>query len=206
MRRLPGVAVEELDDLEDPALSDDPRRQLAVTLELFRMRAALTRMSQARVVFRGHADTYAGRFPGIVEEVALSLASGQPVYVCGGFGGAAEAVGEVLGLGRPWATVPACLDPRRVGEWLPWQGEAAMMGWSSRWEARTSRRWDLRWGLTVWRKLQDGKSRTCPDRPMCLWQPLEKKAGILPLNGCVHSPMQGYRGKWTLKTGVSKAR
>ena len=41
-----------------------------------------------------------GRFPGVAEEVLMALAFNKPVYLVGGFGGAAEAVGRVLGLSR----------------------------------------------------------------------------------------------------------
>lgn len=45
---------------------------------------------------------YMGRIPGVVEEVLLSLRAGQPVYLVGAFGGAAEAVIDMLeGRQRP---------------------------------------------------------------------------------------------------------
>jgi hypothetical protein len=43
-------------------------------------------------------DSYSGRMPGILEEAMIALALRQPIYVLGGFGGAAQLAGELLGL------------------------------------------------------------------------------------------------------------
>ena len=40
-------------------------------------------------------------FPGIPEEVMLTLAQGKPVYLAGAFGGGAADVGSLLGLAHP---------------------------------------------------------------------------------------------------------
>jgi hypothetical protein len=90
--------------------SSDWCTRLGFSLALFRMRALVTRLADAHLVFGGREHGSLGRFPGIAEEVMLSLASGTPVYVCGGFGGAARAVGQALGLGEAWAVTPACLQ------------------------------------------------------------------------------------------------
>jgi hypothetical protein len=39
---------------------------------------------------------YSGRIPGVVEEVLLSMRAGQPVYLCGAFGGATTLVTQLL--------------------------------------------------------------------------------------------------------------
>lgn len=45
---------------------------------------------------------YSGRIPGVIEEVIFSLRAGQPVFIVGAFGGAAEAVIDLLeGRDRP---------------------------------------------------------------------------------------------------------
>lgn len=107
LRQLPGLSKEELAELSG---SDD---RLGNTLSLFRMRALITRWADAHLAFGGKTSGSSGRFPGIAEEVMLSLAVGNAVYICGGFGGAAEAVGQVLGLDKPWSLTPDCL--RRKG-------------------------------------------------------------------------------------------
>jgi hypothetical protein len=45
---------------------------------------------------------YSGRIPGVIEEALLTLRAGQPLFVCGGFGGAANVVADLLeGRSRP---------------------------------------------------------------------------------------------------------
>jgi hypothetical protein len=56
--------------------------------------------------------------PGIVEEVMIALALRQPIYVLGGFGGAATLVGELLGLATttspPISFTPTSLDLKTI--------------------------------------------------------------------------------------------
>jgi hypothetical protein len=64
------------------------------------MRQWMTANSDARVVVGGarwHPD---GRVPGIAEEALLALEARQPVYLAGGFGGAAHDVVQALGVGH----------------------------------------------------------------------------------------------------------
>ena len=63
----------------------------------------------------------------------LSLAAGRPVYLCGGFGGAAEAVGELLGLGVPWVRVPDCFRVENQGRGEATL-EAAVKDWGDRFQ------------------------------------------------------------------------
>jgi SLOG cluster2 len=95
------------------------------------MRAEVSRLANARLVFGGQERGFSGRFAGVAEEVMLSLADGSAVYICGGFGGAAHAVGQVLGLGSSWSSVPDCLrvethDPGAVTL------ESAVKDWGGR--------------------------------------------------------------------------
>lgn len=77
--------------------------------------------SDARVVVGGKVADFAGNIPGVAEEAAATLRAGKPLYVAGGFGGAATLVGSIL---TPtlyeWlpAELPAGLSPdvRRVVE------------------------------------------------------------------------------------------
>src|SRR5437762_14359 len=61
------------------------------------MRRHVTALTDARVLVGGRLSGYAGTMPGLVEEAILSLQHRQPVYVAGGFGGAAAAIARVLG-------------------------------------------------------------------------------------------------------------
>jgi hypothetical protein len=64
----------------------------------FRRRFAMSEASVARFAVGGWTVGHKSRVPGIAEEVMLTLAFGRPVYVAGGFGGAAADVGVLLGL------------------------------------------------------------------------------------------------------------
>jgi hypothetical protein len=59
-------------------------------------RRHITRSCDARVVVGGRLTGYQGAMPGVVEEALLSLEAKQPLYVAGGFGGAAAAIARTL--------------------------------------------------------------------------------------------------------------
>jgi SLOG cluster2/ATPase family associated with various cellular activities (AAA) len=88
-----------------PHLTKEERNGLAPWLgksvERFRRRLAVTDTSVARFVISGAISGHEGRFPGIAEEVMLSLAQGHPIYVAGALPGAARDVGLLLGLSHP---------------------------------------------------------------------------------------------------------
>ena len=76
--------------------SDTPERRYAWARGLTAMRERITGLSQARLVIGGKLAGFAGLVPGVVEEAWLSLKRKQPLYVAGGFGGAARAVSDRL--------------------------------------------------------------------------------------------------------------
>jgi hypothetical protein len=83
----------------------------AQVVERFRRRLAVSESSVARFAVAGAIEKHGGRVPGIAEELMLTLALQKPVYVAGGFGGAALAVGSLLGLARPrTGEVPKSLE------------------------------------------------------------------------------------------------
>ncbi|GJA34618.1 MULTISPECIES: hypothetical protein [Aeromonas] len=77
------------------------------------MRRTMLAVSDARIVLGGRVDKYKGSMPGIAEEALMSLQSGQPLYLMGGFGGCTRDITETIGLVQPWATSHAA-----------WQGRA----------------------------------------------------------------------------------
>jgi hypothetical protein len=97
-----------------PHLTQEERGRdpwLGQVLERFRRRLAVSEVSVARFVIAGATTRHYGRFPGIAEEVMLTLAQGKPVYIAGAFGGAASDVGSLLGLSHPRkGLVPASLQ------------------------------------------------------------------------------------------------
>lgn len=85
-----------------PLRSDTPQRRYAWASGLSAMREQVTTQSQARLVIGGKLVGFAGIVPGVVEEAWLSLVHKKPLYLVGGFGGAARAVSDViLGIERP---------------------------------------------------------------------------------------------------------
>lgn len=81
--------------------------------ELFRMRWMMNCRCVARVLAAGRSKPSPGRrIQGLLEEGMLALATGQPVYVLGAFGGTARYLGGLLGLAtRP---VPASVAPAEI--------------------------------------------------------------------------------------------
>lgn len=81
--------------------------------ELFRMRWMMNSRCVARVLVEGKTDLSRGRrIQGILEEGMLALATGQAVYVLGGFGGAARYLGGLLGLAT--GAISASLPPANL--------------------------------------------------------------------------------------------
>lgn len=60
------------------------------------MRRRIIADSHAVVFLGGRVTGYKGAYPGVLEEVALSLSQNRPVYVLGGFGGCAADAARVL--------------------------------------------------------------------------------------------------------------
>lgn len=87
--------------IDDPTADRDPQpmqvgdREAADSLTAARHH--LTATCDARLVVGGQRAGYQGHLPGVVEETILAIRAGQPVFVAGGFGGAAGDVVRVLG-------------------------------------------------------------------------------------------------------------
>lgn len=62
------------------------------------LREYMTGHTDARLVLGGKRTGYEGRMPGVVEETILSLRARRPIFIAGGFGGAAGDVAVGLGL------------------------------------------------------------------------------------------------------------
>ncbi|NDW46355.1 AAA family ATPase [Ruegeria sp. PrR005] len=90
----------------------DPRRHVAWALSLFRLRVRMLQDVSALVVLGGKDDGQSwGRMAGIAEEVMIAIALRTPVFVLGGAGGAARAVGQILGLDEATVGLERCLMP-----------------------------------------------------------------------------------------------
>lgn len=87
-------------------LSQRPRDLVQMPTEewaaaLTAMRNHVTNTSNARVVLGGKTTGFLGRMPGISEEAFASIAAGQPLFVVGGFGGAAQPIALSLAANEP---------------------------------------------------------------------------------------------------------
>lgn len=67
------------------------------------MRERMLHTSRARVILGGRIANYKGRMPGVAEEALLSLRSGAPLFIIGGFGGCARHIAAALGIAQMFA-------------------------------------------------------------------------------------------------------
>ena len=66
------------------------------------MRIQMANDSDARIVLGGIQKNFTGYYPGIVEETFHSLKADKPVYLLGGFGGAAKSIIEIISGQKPY--------------------------------------------------------------------------------------------------------
>lgn len=65
------------------------------------MRIIMAKESDARILLGGKQKNYLGYIPGIIEEAYQSIRAGKPIYLIGGFGGAANSLTRVMSGERP---------------------------------------------------------------------------------------------------------
>ncbi len=101
--------------IDDPYAGRDGVAEPVADIEevkgsLSSMRRMVTASTGGRILLGGRVTGFVGDLPGVVEEFLVSVDAGQPVYLAGGFEGAAGdiAVESVL-RGNAWA--PARPDP-----------------------------------------------------------------------------------------------
>lgn len=95
-----------------PALEHDPEMlQQALTS----MRRFMRDQQDGRVLIGGAREGFQGEIPGLMEEALLTLESGKPLYLAGGFGGVTLDIAQALGVDDgSWLppTNPPPTDPR----------------------------------------------------------------------------------------------
>lgn len=75
-------------------------------------RETMARAIDGRVALGGKRETYGGRMPGVIEETLYAIRDGKPVYIAGGFGGAAADMVNALGIDSDnWLGVELALSP-----------------------------------------------------------------------------------------------
>ncbi|BDX30305.1 hypothetical protein TUM20985_08520 [Mycobacterium antarcticum] len=85
-------AAREVADASDDSFA---RGEVDPSDALTAMRKVTSEVSDARVVLGGKVAGFAGRSPGVAEEAALTAANEKPLYIAGGFGGAATLFGRL---------------------------------------------------------------------------------------------------------------
>jgi hypothetical protein len=60
------------------------------------MRVIMANESDARILLGGKQKNYLGYFPGIIEEAFQTMQANKPIYLLGGFGGAAKSLIKVI--------------------------------------------------------------------------------------------------------------
>jgi hypothetical protein len=100
------VRLEKPADLVDPdpepgpgkflRLARTPRGGYVLARSLSAMRRELAAQTKARVILGGKPHSFMGIMPGIVEEALLTIRLHKPLYVMGGFGGAAGLVAKAI--------------------------------------------------------------------------------------------------------------
>ncbi|MEM9608912.1 MAG: TIR domain-containing protein [Actinomycetota bacterium] len=118
-RLLPTVARR---DRTDPQYHDDlrdKRDELANMLTLTEMRRRMSRHQniRARIVVGGKQQGARGRSSGVLEEAALSLQHGLPLFILGGFGGVGEAIARQLGGDIPMGLYTTEYERRATEVW-----------------------------------------------------------------------------------------
>lgn len=70
-------------------------------LALSIMREEMAKECDARILLGGRLHGFQGLYPGIAEEAFETIRIGRPLYILGGFGGAAKAIYEIITSSRP---------------------------------------------------------------------------------------------------------
>lgn len=92
-------------------------------------RAVMSEVIDGRVALGGQRETFRGRMPGVIEETILAIGAGKPVFIAGGYGGAAGDMAVALGNDRDnWlgldTTSPHLDELRDVAAERGWQAGA----------------------------------------------------------------------------------
>ena len=63
---------------------------------LTKMRKKMERNVDARIIIGGRLSGFKGKYAGLIEEFLIASAKGHPIYLIGGFGGAAKAIVDLI--------------------------------------------------------------------------------------------------------------
>lgn len=83
-------------------------------LSLLKMRKQMETDTDARVILGGRTSGFSGFMPGVIEEFVQAVKVGHPIYLLGGFGGAASIITSLINKEKSVEDVikEACEEPR----------------------------------------------------------------------------------------------
>lgn len=108
-------------DEPEPVDEDTERRALTAA------RQVISASIDGQLVVGGKRSGFRGRMPGVIEEVILTMRAGKPIFIAGGFGGAAADMAAVLNLDpERWLRLeppdnPALAELRSIAEHIGWE-------------------------------------------------------------------------------------
>jgi hypothetical protein len=79
----------------------NPKHYYLWARSMSHMRNQMIKKNDARVALGGRLTGFKGKYPGVVEEIYLSLKQEKPIYLIGAFGGATKRVISALQGGQP---------------------------------------------------------------------------------------------------------
>lgn len=82
--------------MEIGSISELPEKQPSNSSSYSAMRQYLCENTDAQVILGGKLEQFQGSMPGVIEEAINSIKAEQPLYIVGGFGGAAALVAKTL--------------------------------------------------------------------------------------------------------------
>jgi hypothetical protein len=89
-----------IDPVAERSPEPDPVDEPTEKRSLSEARAMMTDAIDGRVALGGQRGQFRGRMPGVIEEIILAIRNDKPVYIAGGFGGAAGDMAVALGNDR----------------------------------------------------------------------------------------------------------
>lgn len=87
-----------IDPVADRSLDPTPVDESTEKGALSAARAVMSDVIDGRVALGGQREGFRGRIPGVIEETILAVRAGKPVYIAGGYGGAAGDMAVALNI------------------------------------------------------------------------------------------------------------
>lgn len=82
--------------IEVSSVSEGDNEKIILGNSLRKLREEINKHCFAKVVVGGKVENFMGNMPGIIEEALIAIKAGTPVFLLGGFGGAAELIAKTI--------------------------------------------------------------------------------------------------------------